>query len=98
MRAAVLVCLALAGCAPVPLAVAEQQCFRAQSRGSGGDTRLAIGIGAGDWGGSGVSLSTAVPLGASGSAADPELGYATCVLRRTGQPPVTPYRAWLGLN
>ncbi len=91
MRLALAALILVCGCARVPLEVAEEQCFRAQMSG-GSNTRLTIGVGTGDWGGTGVSLSTDVPVGVS----DPAVGYATCVQRRSGQPPVTPFSARIG--
>jgi hypothetical protein len=90
MRLALAALILVCGCARVPVDVAEEQCFRAQM--AGGSTRLTIGVGTGDWGGTGVSLSTDVPVGS----ADPAIGYATCVQRRSGQPPVTPFGARIG--
>ena len=82
------VALALAACAPLPLADAERECLR--------DARLAerpggeIGIFAGNGGVQttvGVEISTDYLRGK-----DPEDVYQSCVLRRSGEMPRRPYR------
>jgi hypothetical protein len=92
----------LSACAPqplVPVDVAEAQCVRALLN-QGSNTAVTIGVGAGGgglgwggygwddgWGGSGVAVSTTLPVATGGN---PEADYNSCVLRRSGQMPDTP--------
>ena len=94
---------ALAGCAPpkpVPVDLAEAQCVQQVLSGSTGNTSVTFGVGTGyggwgwggpgygGWGGTGVAVSTTVPVA---SRVDPAQQYNDCVIRRSGQPPVTPF-------
>lgn len=98
--------LLLLACAPqqVPMAVAEAQCVQVALNGGGNSTLVvggSTGYGGGYWGGPwgwggpgwggsgvGIAVATEVPIGAT---RDPAQVYNSCVQRRTGQPPVTPF-------
>ncbi len=94
---------ALAGCAPpkpVPVDLAEAQCVQQVLSGNTGNTSVTFGVGTGyggwgwdgpgygGWGGTGVAVSTTVPVA---SRVDPAQQYNDCVIRRSGQLPVTPF-------
>jgi hypothetical protein len=93
MRPALPLVLALGACAPqlVPVEVAEAQCVRSVLSGGAGNPSLSLGIGTSSGNHSGLStgigLSTTFPVGSR----SPAEQYDACVLRRSGQPPVTPF-------
>jgi hypothetical protein len=87
-----LLALLVFGCAPrnLPMELAEAQCVQYALGGGGG---LTVGVSTGaasfgndGWGGLGVAVATEIPSGRS-----PAAVYNACVLRRTGQPPLTPF-------
>lgn len=92
----------LASCTTIPVADAERQCALTSAQG-GSNSALTVGIGAGNvfgYGGGGfggfgvggngvgVEVSGAVPQNR-----DPAAAYDSCVRRKSGQPPVTPFAA-----
>jgi hypothetical protein len=94
--------LALAACAPqtrIPVDLAEAQCVQSVlAGGTGSNSAVTVGIGTGyggwgwgggGWGGTGVAMSTTLPVGGSGGS--PAQQYNNCVLRKSGQPPFTPF-------
>jgi hypothetical protein len=97
-----LILATLSACAPqplVPVDLAEAQCVRAVLN-TDSNTAVTIGVGAGGgglgwggygwddgWGGTGVAVSTTLPVAGGGN---PEADYNSCVLRRSGQMPDTP--------
>lgn len=99
---AAVLCLPAVGCAPtnLPVEVAEAQCVQYALNGGGGVT-VGMSVGTGNfnsgwggwnngWGGNGVGVGmTAVTeLPAPQGMAQV---YNSCVQRRSGQPPVTPF-------
>lgn len=93
----------LTGCTPprpVPVELAEAQCVQQVLSGTTGNSSVTFGVGTGyggwgwdgpgygGWGGSGVAISTTVP---TASQSNPAQQYNDCVIRRSGQPPVTPF-------
>lgn len=102
MRAAILQVLALAAvaaCEPtnVPVATAEAQCARnVMASGPATPTvSIGIGTGSGNWNpnrrgvSTGVAVATTIPVGGAATASLSDQ-YDACVLRRSGQLPVTP--------
>ena len=103
---AVLACWLAASCTPTnqPMAQAEAQCVQYALNGGGGVTvGMSVGTGSGNWndgrggwgngwGGSGVGVGVGMT---AVTQLPPSQGmaqvYNTCVQRRTGQPPVTPF-------
>ena len=98
-----------AGCVqprpPISVDLAEAQCVRSVLNG-GSQSTVSIGVGTGvgvgyggwgwgnDWGrGSGVGVSTTIPVRPS----NPEAAYNSCVLRKAGKPPDTPFAQRLKL-
>jgi hypothetical protein len=90
-----------AGCMqPAPkisVDLAEAQCVRSVLGGSRSTVSIGVGTGTGvgygglGWddywgGGSGVGISTTIPVGPG----NPEAAYTECVIRKAGQPPDTP--------
>ena len=92
-RALLLLGLLAAGCAPalVPVDVAERQCAdQVLAQAARPRTTGAVGFGMAT--GSG-GTSTGVSLGVSTDLSqprDPEAAFASCVARRSGQPPTRP--------
>jgi hypothetical protein len=77
--------------------LAEAQCVRTVLDGSRSTVSIGVGAGTGFgygglgwddyWGqGSGVGISTTVPVGSR----NPEAAYTDCVIRKAGKPPDTP--------
>jgi hypothetical protein len=95
-------CVSAIGCAPtnLPVEVAEAQCMQYALNGGGGVT-VGMSVGTGNWndgwgGGWGSGRSSGVGVGMTAvTQLPPSQGmaqvYNSCVLRRSGQPPVTPF-------
>lgn len=82
--------LALAACGPIPVAQAERVCMEDAYLATGprGSVGVGIGTGGGDdfaFGGFEMRVSSDYIMGR-----DPAEVYATCVQRRSGQPPTRP--------
>lgn len=81
--------------APIPVGQAEAQCVQNVLQGGGSSSQVTVGIGTGNvgwgggWGGTGIAMSTALPVG--GGTGSPAQQYTDCVIRKSGQPPVTPF-------
>lgn len=87
--------LAAVSCAPtdLPVALAETQCMQYALNG-GGSVTVGMSIGTGNWNGgwggngAGVGITAATTLPPAQGTAQI---YNSCVQRRSGQPPVTPF-------
>lgn len=80
----------LAGCGPVPVAQAERSCLDDARLAQGPRTEVSVGV----VGGSGrVRPYTGLEVEVSGdylAGRDPAAVFASCVQRRSGQPPTAP--------
>ena len=88
--------VALAACGPIPLAQAERACMEDAYLATAPRGSVGVGIGSGGraFGSFEMSVSSDYVMGR-----DPADVYATCVQRRSGQPPTKPlydHPAWAG--
>ncbi|WP_313135328.1 hypothetical protein [Paracoccus jeotgali] len=82
--------LALAGCAPMPLADAERVCLEDARAATGPQGKVGIGVASGR---GGVRPFSRVEVSVSSDyimGRDPAQAYDACVQRRAGQPPSRP--------
>lgn len=85
--------LALAACAPVPVHLAERQCYEqlAPAAPLSGEA----GMGVSSDGNFHSSLEVNLRLG-SRVTGDPSAAYNRCVMNRSGQMPTRPFWSWAG--